>query len=260
MPAYPTPGPEPQKTPGGISGFLNNLGPEDYGRLMRFGVDLMNASQPTPGAIVGPTLLGAVGKAGATSIARNQKRELLKKAEQRATAKARAEERYHQDKMTIERQKLYNDRIKNAQSEDTKQLLIQIKQQQAEMSRKIDLAKLSTDTMAAIGRVRDRYDKLISSALIGPGTDAEQTARIKQLQQEEADSIAAMHESLRNISGQGPSKEMGQAAAAYAAPTKTDDRGRTVYDFSKAKDGDHIQLRDGRVGVWQNGRLMPLKR
>lgn len=159
-------------------------GPDKWQNLLNFGLNLMAASEPRPGSVVGPSALGAIGQAGLATQAniRQEKAAASKSAHQR-------------DIFNVERKKLEMQAYKITQDAETKRLLHKINQDNESLDRKLELMKIRSDIMAQLAETRTKYAELITQTSYAPfENEGDRQAEIMRLTQERDAQVRAMLE------------------------------------------------------------------
>lgn len=170
--AQPGAAPPPTQAAQGMNPFLQALaggGTEQdaYMNLMNFGMQLMAASEAQPGSVRGPSLAGAVGRAGQASIGDIR-------AQKAGRSKAATEERRHQETLDLKRRQLDLESIRIAQDGETKRLLIEIDRDNKRFDRDLKKQQLDLQRYEAVATLREEYAARRQEIMFDPALNEEE--------------------------------------------------------------------------------------
>jgi hypothetical protein len=231
MPNLPTPPGMPQApagpaTPPGRTNMFQD--PKAYENLLHFGLALMAASDASQGnGVRGPSLAGAIGKAGLATQGRVDT--------QRTTAATTArEDRKFATETAIKRKELELRSFQITQDAETKRLLYQIRQDNERFDRELQRLKLNSETANRISQLTLEKQEAISAVGFDPDleTEDERRAAIRQVREQYDSQIKA----LMGQQGAAP----GAKAASQAAAPRVSYGGKT---YDKLGPGQYREAR-----------------
>lgn len=198
---------------GGMNPFLQALaagGSEQdaYMNLMNFGLNLMASSEAQPGSTRGPSLFGAVGEAGKTSMAQMKADKAGRAKVKSEQAAAQREERRHQENLDLKRRQIELQSVRIAQGEETKRLMMQIDRDNKTLDRELKQQALTLDTYAAVADIRAEYAARRQEMMLDPALAGDKEALDASLRS----NLAEERNVISNI--------LGGRAAGTAAPTE----------------------------------------
>lgn len=202
-PAIPSRTNPPPTSPSAFEAFSSD--PEKMEMLRDFGLRMMMAGQAQPGSVVGPSLMGALGRSGMATFEDKRGRDAMAAKAEAAAARGVVEQSRHEDKMAIEERKIDSTAALRRET-------MKLREEGQQTANKISLMRADTDRASLELEISADESKALEKALEDPliSTDEEAKAKITK-------SIYAMHDRIR-VSNGFPAQHKDDAANLGSDP------------------------------------------
>lgn len=170
----------PPASPSAFEAFRND--PDKMANLRDFGLRMMMAGEAQPGSVIGPSLFGAVGRAGMGTVQDVRARKA-------AAGTAATEQKRHEDKMALEQRKIES-------TDALRRETMKLRAEGQQTANAISANRAKTDRASLELEITTKESKALEKALDNPLIFDDDKAKAKLTQ-----SVYALHDRIRVANG-----------------------------------------------------------